>query len=103
MSEDRVVETNENDAPTRRDVLKASLGVGGALFVVFGIPQIARGMKSAVPAKEVPVQAEVAPFVPNAVVKIERSGEITLTMSQAEMGQGAYSSMSMLIAEELEA
>jgi isoquinoline 1-oxidoreductase beta subunit len=41
-------------------------------------------------------------FSPNAFVRIDRNGRVTLVMPQVEMGQGTYTSMSMLIAEELE-
>src|SRR6185503_14833314 len=41
-------------------------------------------------------------FAPNAFVRIKRDDSITLVMPQVEMGQGTYTSMSMLIAEELE-
>jgi hypothetical protein len=30
------------ESPSRRDILKVGLGTGGALFVVFGIPSIAK-------------------------------------------------------------
>ena len=38
----------------------------------------------------------------NAFVRIGRDDKVTLVMPQVEMGQGTYTSMSMLIAEELE-
>ncbi|MGC1692794.1 MAG: molybdopterin cofactor-binding domain-containing protein, partial [Pseudolabrys sp.] len=41
-------------------------------------------------------------FVPNAFIRIDRDGQIFLTMPYVEMGQGTYTSISMLIAEELE-
>src|SRR4029077_16785379 len=41
-------------------------------------------------------------FGPNAFVHIRQDNSVTLVMPQAEMGQGTYTSMSMLIAEELE-
>ena len=41
-------------------------------------------------------------FAPNAFVRIGRDDKVTLVMPQVEMGQGTYTSMSMLIAEELE-
>ena len=41
-------------------------------------------------------------FAPNAFVRIERDGQIVLTMPYVEMGQGTYTSIPMLIAEELE-
>ncbi len=43
-----------------------------------------------------------ADFVPNAFIRIERDGQIILTMPYVEMGQGTYTSIPMLIAEELE-
>jgi isoquinoline 1-oxidoreductase beta subunit len=41
-------------------------------------------------------------FVPNAVIRIGTDGQIVLTMPYVEMGQGTYTSIPMLIAEELE-
>src|SRR4030095_9807974 len=43
-----------------------------------------------------------ASFAPNAFIRIPPDGKVTLVMPQAEMGQGAYTSLSMLLAEELE-
>src|SRR5262249_19607032 len=41
-------------------------------------------------------------FVPNAFIRIASDGQIVLTMPYVEMGQGTYTSIPMLIAEELE-
>ena len=41
-------------------------------------------------------------FAPNAFIRIRPDGQVTLIMPQVEMGQGTYTSMAMLIAEELE-
>jgi len=41
-------------------------------------------------------------FAPNAFIRIGRDGGIVLTMPYVEMGQGTYTSIPMLIAEELE-
>jgi isoquinoline 1-oxidoreductase beta subunit len=41
-------------------------------------------------------------FAPNAFVRIARDGQVTLIMHKVEMGQGTYTSMPMLLAEELE-
>ena len=43
-----------------------------------------------------------APFAPNAFLRIDRAGKVTFVMPVIEMGQGTYTSMPMLIAEELE-
>ena len=41
-------------------------------------------------------------FTPNAFVRIGSDGQIILTMPYVEMGQGTYTSIPMMIAEELE-
>src|SRR5207244_13112925 len=41
-------------------------------------------------------------LAPNACIRIGTDGRITLVMNQIEMGQGMYTSMPMLLAEELE-
>src|SRR3954452_24589246 len=41
-------------------------------------------------------------FTPNAFIRIQGDGQIILTMPYVEMGQGTYTSIPMLIAEELE-
>jgi isoquinoline 1-oxidoreductase beta subunit len=46
--------------------------------------------------------ADATSFAPNAFIRIESEGQVVLTMSYVEMGQGTYTSIPMLIAEELE-
>src|SRR5437763_778538 len=41
-------------------------------------------------------------FAPNAFIRIGSDGQVILTMPYVEMGQGTYTSIPMLIAEELE-
>src|SRR5580698_6425875 len=47
--------------------------------------------------------AEAGTFAPNAFIRIDAQGDITLIMPQVEMGQGVYTSLSMILAEELDA
>ncbi len=42
-------------------------------------------------------------FAPNAFIRIDPAGKVTLVMPQVEMGQGVYTSISMILAEELDA
>lgn len=55
----------------------------------------------------VPVRAggesETAAYAPNAFIRIAAQGDITLIIPQVEMGQGVYTSLSMILAEELDA
>jgi isoquinoline 1-oxidoreductase beta subunit len=78
-------------AVTRRAFLGAGLGVSGALLVGFYVPTSgASAGKSAV-------------FAPNAFIRIDRQGKIVLIMPQVEMGQGIYTAVAMILAEELDA
>jgi isoquinoline 1-oxidoreductase subunit beta len=46
--------------------------------------------------------ADADGFAPNAFIRIDSEGHIVLTMPYVEMGQGTYTAIPMLIAEELE-
>jgi isoquinoline 1-oxidoreductase subunit beta len=78
---------------SRRTFVLTGAAAGGGLLVGFYLPQSIRA-KAAVASAET--------FGPNAFVRIRPDDSVTLVMSQVEMGQGTYTSMSMLIAEELE-
>jgi isoquinoline 1-oxidoreductase beta subunit len=76
--------------PSRRALLQVGAAVGGGLLVGFLAPA-----KAAAPGG--------SGFAPNAFIRIDPAGKITLIMSQVEMGQGVYTSISMILAEELDA
>jgi isoquinoline 1-oxidoreductase beta subunit len=42
-------------------------------------------------------------FAPNAYVRIDQAGQVTLVMPQVEMGQGIYTGVATILAEELDA
>ena len=46
--------------------------------------------------------APVVDFAPNAFIKIDRDGKVTVISPMIEMGQGTYTSLPMLVAEELD-
>jgi isoquinoline 1-oxidoreductase beta subunit len=82
---------------SRRAFLKGSgllLGfalVGGTTSTVF-----------AASASQVTEVEVTAPFAPNGFIRIDPKGTVTLVMPMVEMGQGTYTSLAMLLAEELE-
>ena len=76
---------------TRRAFLQTGLAAGGGLVVAFRLP-LARGAQPDKPA-----------FAPNAFIRIDSHGRVTLIMPQVEMGQGIYTSVAMILAEELDA
>ncbi len=49
-----------------------------------------------------PVAGAASDFTPNAFIRISRNNVVTILVNKAEMGQGIYTSLPMLIAEELE-
>jgi isoquinoline 1-oxidoreductase beta subunit len=77
---------------TRRAVLKAGLAAGGALVLGFYLPE--RQARAA--------SAAASPFAPNAFIRIDPKGGVSLVMPMVEMGQGTYTAQAMLLAEELE-
>jgi len=72
---------------SRRDFLKTSALASGGLLMGFALPGT--------------VQAAGMVHTPNAWVHIADDNTITLISARSEMGQGVYTSMPMLIAEEL--
>src|SRR5260221_13028557 len=99
MSE-QLIDHRAPESPSRRDMLKVGLGAGGALLVVFGIPSIAKSFQQGTNTAGIVAEAKTAPFAPNAFIRIDKSGDITLTMPMVEMGQGTYTALAMLLAEE---
>ena len=69
------------------------LGMSGGAAFLFGF---------AVPLRTTSA-VDAAVFAPNAFIRIDRQGDVTLIMPQVEMGQGTYTSISMILAEELDA
>ncbi len=75
---------------SRRGFLQAGAAAGGGLMLSLSLP-LANSVAEAADS-----------FAPNAFVRIGGDGQIVLTMPYVEMGQGTYTSIPMLIAEELE-
>ena len=80
------------DGLSRRRFLRASAAAGGGLLLSLNLP-FGRGEAAATGAEG---------FAPNAFIRIAPDGTVVLTMPYVEMGQGTYTSIPMLIAEELE-
>jgi isoquinoline 1-oxidoreductase beta subunit len=77
---------------SRRNILQAAAAAGGGLMLNLMLPT----------AKDAAAAGAVDAFTPNAFIRIGTDGQIVLTMPYVEMGQGTYTSIPMLIAEELE-
>jgi isoquinoline 1-oxidoreductase subunit beta len=89
--------TSPRPALSRRVVLQS--GLAGGLVLAFAWPL------RAAPVNE-PNQPPDHPegqFAPNAFIRIDTAGKTTLVIPQAEMGQGVYTAIAMILAEELDA
>src|SRR5260370_25177652 len=83
------------DRVSRREFLIAGAAAGGGLLLgwhIEGGPRLAAAATTAPPLE----------FAPNAFIRVGTDDGVTLIMGQVEMGQGMYTSMPMLLAEELE-
>ncbi|KWK39785.1 aldehyde dehydrogenase [Burkholderia stagnalis] len=91
---------------SRRRFLKfgMSLGAaaGGGLLLGFSVPAAGGDARRSVIGGDADETPRAGVFAPNAFVQIDRNGQVTLVMPKVEMGQGVYTSLPMLIAEELE-
>jgi isoquinoline 1-oxidoreductase subunit beta len=89
--------TVSSDQVSRRQFVVVLAAAGGGLLLGCraGDRAGAKGAAAAAPQ-------DLPAFAPNAFVRIGTDGRVTLIMPQVEMGQGMYTSLPMLIAEELE-
>ncbi|MEO5592013.1 MAG: xanthine dehydrogenase family protein molybdopterin-binding subunit [Chitinophagaceae bacterium] len=81
----------------RRQFLKSGALLSGGLVISFMLPVSAKQLKklhAAVPNLY---------FTPNAFLRVGVDDSINITLSHVEMGQGVWTTLSMLIAEELDA
>src|SRR5450631_3143664 len=82
------------NAISRRKFLASSALSGASLVIAFHIPRRAEALLLAAgPKKPLPA--------PNAFLKIAPDGSVTVQLSHCEMGQSIWTTLPMLIAEEL--
>ena len=94
MSTSKTLPTIAASMP-RRDFLKFSVAASGGLLIGFHF--------SGIKALASPQTAAAASFMPNAFVRIGTDERVTVIVNHSEMGQGVYTSLPMLLAEELDA
>jgi isoquinoline 1-oxidoreductase beta subunit len=81
---------------TRRTFLKVSVAAGGGMILGFHTPETLPASVLPQPWTALPQGAEI-----NAWLAIDAEGNVTVRVPHTEMGQGALTSVSMMIAEEL--
>ena len=91
-SGDFVVDPLPQSGLSRRTFLKAGVAATGGLLLSIGLSRLIGDAEA----------ADADSFAPSAFIRIGSDGSVTLIIGQVEMGQGTYTSLPMLIAEELE-
>jgi isoquinoline 1-oxidoreductase beta subunit len=82
---------------TRRDFIRAGAIAGGGLLLGVYLPAqpaLARALTFVTGAE---------PFAPNAWIRIDGNGLVTVMLNKSEMGQGVATSLPVIVAEELDA
>ena len=83
----------EHGKLTRRDFLQISAAAGGGLLLGLSLPGLAEAV----------VEDTSDGFSPNAWIRIDSDGQVTLQVASSEMGQGIMTGIAMILAEELDA
>ena len=89
-TQDLFILQTESSGLNRRSFLKTSSVVTGGLMMGVGLPLLSGASHAA-----------GTPYTPNAWVHIADDNTITLLTARSEMGQGVYTALPMLIAEEI--
>jgi isoquinoline 1-oxidoreductase beta subunit len=108
------MKTRDKVSASRRGFMKAGAVAGGGLvfgFSLFGCSRGGKGKEGQNDRKEKPSEtavgqaataaSEPAGLAHDAFIRIDREGIVTLIVHKVEMGQGTFTSMPMLLAEEL--
>ena len=81
-------------AMNRRDFLKVSTSASGGLLLALNLPGCA--------SVQTGYEPETGEWKPNAWLELTRDNDIIFTLDRVEMGQGTYTGLTTLIAEELD-
>jgi isoquinoline 1-oxidoreductase beta subunit len=80
---------------TRRDFIRVSSVAGAGLVLGISMPLESAGARQG--------RGKAGLFSPNAWLRIDRDGTVTITVAKSEMGQGVWTALPMIVADELDA
>jgi isoquinoline 1-oxidoreductase subunit beta len=81
------------NALSRREFLLTTSAASAGLVIAFHLPAVLRDR----------AEAAAASMTPNAWLRVDATGVVTVMIARSEMGQGVRTAIPMLVAEELEA
>jgi len=84
---------------SRRDFLKVVGMAGAGITLAVALPAVAKAAN----AGATPAAKAAKSFSPNAFIRINPDNSVAVVMKHLEMGQGAYTGLATLVAEELDA
>ncbi|HIO55788.1 MAG TPA: twin-arginine translocation signal domain-containing protein, partial [Candidatus Marinimicrobia bacterium] len=84
----------EKSSVSRREFIKAASATGAGLVIGFYLPSRNQLLASGTIENS---------FVPNIWVTVQPDDQIIITSGKSEMGQGVWTSLPMIIAEEMDA
>jgi isoquinoline 1-oxidoreductase beta subunit len=87
--------------PNRREFLSATAAVGGGLILALTLPGTGGKFSAAAASLAASGDGKSGAQL-NAWLKISRDNSITIIVDRSEMGQGVYTALPMLLAEELD-
>ncbi len=93
-----VIDRTARLRPSRRDFLTAGAAAGGGLLLSMSLPEASQAQTEP-PSNANPKASSPDP---NTFIRIGGDGRVTMIMPMVEMGQGVYTALPMLLAEELE-
>ncbi|MFZ8890110.1 MAG: molybdopterin cofactor-binding domain-containing protein, partial [Pseudomonadales bacterium] len=86
--------TLQNPALSRRTFVKSSVAASGGLMLALSLPKANAGLD---PRTGEPTGTEISAWL-----TIDPNSQVTIRVAQSEMGEGVFTAMPMLVAEELD-
>src|SRR5687768_6532235 len=83
----------------QRDRIQLGAVAGTGLFLGFRLPARGEDGQSLLP----PSSFLLPPLEPNAFLRIDASGDVTIWLARSDMGQGVRTTLPMIVADELDA
>jgi isoquinoline 1-oxidoreductase beta subunit len=89
-------DSREDQSLSRRSFVVSTAIAGAGLVIGIRIPTRKQG------AVATAATSNAEPFAPNAWIRLDESGDVTILVHKSEMGQGVWTALPMIVAEEMD-